>query len=295
MSFNSLMASVRRLLASTETVAAIGAELRLRQLGVDGDPNVRALLAKIAAHVDPTLFDGLTPQQEITALSTIQTFFGQAAELLKAPERPPGWTAQDPAVLQAQGRASARVAHLIEALAATRPALRTILDAPGAFLDIGTGCGWIAIEAARLWPALRVVGIDPWETALDLAHGNVAESDVADRVELRRNGGETLDDEDAYTLIWFPSPFIPPHVSGEALRRAVRALRPDGWMIFGLAAAPPDPLSQSLQALRLTRSGGHLWSPDAAEARLGELGLDSIETCEGNGLVTPVIGRKPPL
>ncbi len=294
MGFDVLMANVRRLLGATETLAAIGAELRLRQLAVDGDPNVRALLGEIAGHVDPALFDDLTPQQETAALSTILTFFGQAAELLRAPERPPGWTAQDPTVLQAQGRASARVAHLIDALATSRPALRTALEAPGAFLDIGTGCGWIAIEAVRLWPALRVVGIDPWETALSLAHQNVAENDVADRVELRLHGCEALADEDAYSLIWFPSPFIPPHVSGEALRRAVRALRPGGWMIFGLPAAPPDPLGLSLQALRLVRSGGHVWSPDAAAARLGDLGLDMIETCEGNALVTSVIGRKPP-
>jgi len=292
--FDVLMANVQRLLGATETLAAIGAELRLRQLGVEGDPNVRALLGEVACHVDPTLFDDLTPQQEITALSSIQTFFGQAAELLKAPERPPGWSAHDPAILQAQGRASARVAHLIDALAATRPALRTILDDPGAFLDIGTGCGWIAIEAARLWPALRVVGIDPWETALGLARQNVEECGVADRIELRLHGCEALEDEDTYTLIWFPSPFIPPHVTGDALRRVVRALRPSGWMIFGLSAVQPDALGQSLQALRLARGGGHMWTTDAAEARLGELGLDSIETGAANGLVTPVIGRKPP-
>jgi precorrin-6B methylase 2 len=55
-----------------------------------------------------------------------------------------------------------------------------MLRRPGAFFDIGTGVGWLAIEAARFWPALRVVGIDPWEAVLTLARNNLAKSGIAD-------------------------------------------------------------------------------------------------------------------
>jgi hypothetical protein len=42
MSFEALMGASLRLAASVETLAAIGAELRLRRDGLDGDPRLRA-------------------------------------------------------------------------------------------------------------------------------------------------------------------------------------------------------------------------------------------------------------
>ncbi len=44
-----------------------------------------------------------------------------------------------------------------------RPDIDSALRQSGSFLDVGTGVGWLAIEAARTRPALRVVGIDLWE------------------------------------------------------------------------------------------------------------------------------------
>jgi hypothetical protein len=38
----------------------------------------------------------------------------------------------------------------IEMVAAQRPDINSALHRPGAFLDIGTGVGWLAIEAARI-------------------------------------------------------------------------------------------------------------------------------------------------
>lgn len=99
--------------------------------------------------------------------------------------RAPGWTYEDPVILESQGQVSGLIVRSIDTLAVKRPALGTTLKQPGALLDVGTGVGWLAIEAARSWPALRVVGIDSWEAALILARKNLAQSDVAERVELR--------------------------------------------------------------------------------------------------------------
>ena len=49
------------------------------------------------------------------------------------------------------------------------------LEAPGAaFLDVGVGVGLLGVEMARLWPNLRIVGIDVWPPSLALARQNVA-------------------------------------------------------------------------------------------------------------------------
>ena len=61
---------------------------------------------------------------------------------------------------------------------------------------VGTGVGWLAIEAARSWPALRVVGIDSWEPALILARKNLAQSGVVERVEVVAAAHMRVADED---------------------------------------------------------------------------------------------------
>jgi SAM-dependent methyltransferase len=288
----SLMRTVARLNTSVEALAALGAELHLRQKGADGDPRVRAILQQIVQHLDPMLLDGADVNQMAAVFGGIQSYFRQAIDLVENPTRPPGW-AFDPTVLQAQGRLSWVVVHEIDNLGATRPDLEKTLRGPGAFLDVGTGVGWLAIEAAHVWSAMKVVGIDPWETALNLARENVASSDVAERIELRAQGVEQLDDRDAFTLAWMPGVFLSHDIVADALQRTRQALKPSGWLVFGLYASPPDPLGEALTALRTVRSGGHPWLPVQIEDCLRQLGFEQIETVKTNSPVAVVIGRRP--
>ena len=96
---------------------------------------------------------------------------------------PPGWVLQDPDTLQGLGRSSRQNVRSIVALAADRPGLTASLV--GRFLDVGTGVGGMALEAAELCPSLRVVGIDIWEPSLALARANVAASPHGTRIEIR--------------------------------------------------------------------------------------------------------------
>jgi Methyltransferase domain len=79
-------------------------------------------------------------------------------------------------ILQSQGQLSRLIVRGFEAAATQRPELMAALRQPGAFLDIGTGVGRLAIEAARCWPAIQVVGIDPFQPALALARNNIRQS-----------------------------------------------------------------------------------------------------------------------
>jgi SAM-dependent methyltransferase len=278
MSFESLMSVVQRLSVSTEALAAVGAELGVRLGPESGDPRVRALLAEVVHGLGPTLLDDLDAQQQATVRELIRTVFRQAHELLENPARPPGWTLEDPAILQSQGRLSRVVVRAIEALGRERAELGSLLQRAGAFLDVGTGVGWLAIEAARTWPALRVVGVDPWEPALALARQNLARSDVTERVELRAMPIEDLDETAAYTLAWLPGPFIGADVADRALAVIRRALAPGGWLIFGMNAASRDPLGDALSRLRIVRSGGYPWTPEEIQNGLRKHGYEHIDT-----------------
>jgi hypothetical protein len=46
------------------------------------------------------------------------------------------------------------------------PGLSERLEASGSFLDVGVGVAGLSIARSRLWPRLRVVGLDLWAPSL---------------------------------------------------------------------------------------------------------------------------------
>ena len=293
MSFQSLLAISQRLNTSLESLAAISAELQLRKSGTPADPRVRALLGDVIENIEPGLLDGLSEDQQGLALASINAFFRQALDLIEDPGRAPGWSFKDPVILQSYGQMSRRVVHAIDELAPLLPEFNDTLRRPGAILDIGTGVGWLAIEAARTWPALRVVGIDPWEPSLNLARQNLADTGMASRIELRAQRLEDVPDRDAFTLAWLAGPFLPPQIIATALTTVRNALKPGGWLVFGLFASPPDPLGQALTALKVVRSGGHPWSNEDVESQMRDAGFEGIKSFTPPTLVRFTVGKRP--
>jgi precorrin-6B methylase 2 len=162
----------------------------------------------------------------------------------------------------------------------------------GRFLDVGTGVGAMALEAAEQCPSVQVVGIDIWEPSLALARANVAASPYAARIEIRSQDVMQLDEPAANTLAWLPAPFLPRLVAENALDRLAAALAPNGYLVVGFYAMPPDKAGAALTALRIARSGGHVWEIAEMEQELRTRGFVDVETC----VIPPttfVIGRRP--
>ncbi|HEY1430499.1 MAG TPA: class I SAM-dependent methyltransferase [Stellaceae bacterium] len=290
MDFPTFQAELRRIGGTVHAFAAIGAALRLHQAKQQADPAVEAPLLAAVEAVLPGALDGLDPRQVSAALAYITLVIEDATELFNNAARPPGWVLRDPAILQAQGQASRQNIRGIIALASDRPRLAASLS--GRFLDVGTGVGAMALEAADQCPSLQVVGIDIWEPSLGLARANVAASPHAARIEIRAQDVTQLDELAAYTLAWLPAPFLPRPVAEAALDRLAVALAPKGHLVVGLYAVPTDKAGAALTALRVVRSGGHLWDIAEMEQQLRVRGFVDVETC----LIPPttfVIGRRP--
>jgi SAM-dependent methyltransferase len=254
---------------------------------------VRQLLQEVVQGIDPKALDGLNADEEAAALAIIEGSFRRAIDLLDKPARMPGWSYSDRAVLQAMGLRSRRFVAHIEVLASQQSEVRDALQRPGALLDVGTGTGWLAIEAARAWPTWRVVGIDRHEPALALARANVAASGMEGRVQLRRQSVEQLEDVEAFTMAWLSGPFLSPGIVAAALERCRRALVPGGWLVFGLFLPPSEPFGQALNALQIVRDGGYPWTSAEIEERLRALGFTQIETYSSAPPMLHVAGRKP--
>jgi precorrin-6B methylase 2 len=178
-------------------------------------------------------------------------------------------------------------------MAAQRSELNEVLRQPGAFLDVGAGVGLLGIEAAGTWPALRVVGIDPWEPALTVAQKNLAQSGLTERVEFRLQRVEQLEEKETFTVTWLPGPFISADVMDRALERVRCALVPGGWLIFGFYPLPNAPLEHALTRLRIVRGGGYPWTSAEVEDKLRTFVFEHIEVYSPASPVTFVVAQRP--
>jgi 2-polyprenyl-3-methyl-5-hydroxy-6-metoxy-1,4-benzoquinol methylase len=282
MGYPDLLAKTREFVNATQLMGALGAELRLRQTGQKGDSQVRDAMNAALKNLEPGLLDGLEPGQTATVIGHLTSALQDALEFLSEPNRAPGWGYTDPAILQERGRGSRSVARNFANLARQRPALDAALTDCD-FLDVGTGVGWLAIEAAKQWPDMRIVGLDIWEPSLELAETNISSEGLQDRITLRRQSVSDIDDEAAFDVIWLPSSFLPRQVVNSALPCLNRALRPGGFLFFGGIPSRSDSLSQSLSDLEIIRRGGHPWRVEEITELLHGTGFNDIEIVEGGG------------
>ena len=291
---HSPLAATSRLGVSLDALAAAAAHLRVEAEGIEVDPAIRDLLAAVAGEVlGPTGSVGPAERQAILGL--VRAFLYQAEDLISHPGRAAGWTDPSETLLQSLGQASAGIAGAFRVAGMHNPSLGEALQRPGAvFVDVGTGTGWLAIATARTFPALRVVGVDIFDAALDLARRNVDAAGLGDRVELRKIDAAELEPGSA-DAIWLPMPFLPYAAIDGILRGAIGALRPGGWLLPGTFPGPGDSLGERLMTIRTLRSGGHPWAADELCARLRDAGLDEVSEVERNWPM-PVrlyAGRKP--
>lgn len=267
MAFQELMELSNRLLTNAQGLAALAARLRLDQLGVEGDPAVRALLDQALdalgarEHVQE-----LDEGERSMLLAFARSYLAQALDLVDDPARPGTWSYTDPVLLEAQGSASAVVARLI--------ADAGLGTANARILDVGTGVGGLAVALATRFPGSIVVGIDPWEPALALAREKVAAAGLDARVTLLPTTVQELDDAHGFDLVWLPSFFIPESVLDEAIARIYAIMRPGATLVVGVRHGGEEgSLASAVDDLFTVRSGGSVIDPDEALARLRHAGF----------------------
>jgi SAM-dependent methyltransferase len=184
------------------------------------------------------------------------------------------WVHSDPEILGSQGALSAGlvtgwVSHAISSMEGLGERLR---QESAAFLDVGVGVAAISIEMCRRFPMLRAVGLDPHEPALAEAKENVAGAGLTGRIELRPTGVEALDEGSAFDLANVPIMFLPADVAERGLQAVWKALRPGGWVLVQVVAAPGDELVPAMTRLLCALWGSDPTVPDRVLEMLDKAG-----------------------
>src|SRR5262245_23532031 len=289
---------VMRLKISTSALAALGVALDERVTGTRLDPAIKteidSLLDALGAR---GMLEGVSTTELKPVLAETRTTLLQGAKLLLNPTSGPGWTHTEAEILQSSGEVSAAFSVLLKQSIVPRlEGLSQRLEATnGAFLDVGVGVGALSIAMARLWPSLRVVGIDRWRPALAIARDNVQKAEFLTRIELREQAAHDLSDADAFDLAWVPGSFINEALIGATLERVHRALRPGGWVVFGIQNPGKDPLTASLARLRTVLWGGCARVLDDAEILLNQAGYTQVQTLPSSptSIMALIVGRRP--
>jgi SAM-dependent methyltransferase len=214
----------------------------------------------------------------------------QAADFVIHPGRT-SWDHTHASILLAQGHMSTLLAEMFQRLVVPSLGgdLATRVKTGATFLDVGVGVAALSVALCRIWPTLRVVGVDPWRPALELARQQVAAARLEDRIELRAGVVESLQDSARYDLAWLPTFFISGAVLEPALERLHAALRPDGCAILGLYARPEDPLMAAVADLRTVRQGGVVHTPQEMATLLARAGFSDVDVVVDTVLKAPVV------
>lgn len=139
------------------------------------------------------------------------------------------WDHDDPELLRAQGVASAAAVDDMAAALHKLPGGAQRLDsARPALLEVGAGVGAITTAMCRALPQLQVVALEPAPAPHQEAVRAIAAAGLSDRVEVRAQRVEDLDDHARFDFALLPLVFLPTSVLYAALRTIWRALAPEG-------------------------------------------------------------------
>ena len=293
MSIEALRDLVSGLNVSAASLAALGVALDHRVNGTAIDRSIQPEVEAIVAALGATDWLNLPAPELRPVLAEIKCFSMLNTKLLVAGTRTSGWNYTDD-TLQAAGEVSISFPHTLQKTIAPKLDDLSQRLERGAFLDIGVGVGMLSIEMARLWPALNIVGIDPWAPALVLARKNVKAAGLEARIKLREQAAQDLSDSDAFDLVWLPSPFFAGCSNRPGGRGGTPCPEAGRWVLVATVRSNNDSIAGLVWQLRLAQFGGWRARPQEAESKLRALGFGAVQSLPAppHAPVALIAGRK---
>jgi hypothetical protein len=205
-----------------------------------------------------------------------------------------GWTHTDQAIIEAQGAMTRMWARRAVPKLRFLPGLAGRLATPGAaLLDVGAGAAGLSIALCDAFPHLSAIALEPAPQPALIGERQIADEGLADRISLRRQRVENLEDAQAFDLAFLPQMFLPDAIMPETARRVFRALRPGGWLLVAVLARKGHDLPASVTRLKNLLWGGNLRDVDAVRPHLADVGFKPVIRAPGGGAFRMICARRP--
>ncbi|MDZ7733658.1 MAG: class I SAM-dependent methyltransferase [Acidimicrobiia bacterium] len=185
-----------------------------------------------------------------------------------------GWHHDDPDLVDAQGETGRIFGLAAQLLLPSYGDVDERLRRPGArFLDVGAGVAVLSIELVACIPRFDAVGIEPLAIAREIGERKIDAAGLSDRIELRDQLVEDLDDSDAYDLAYVPGIFLAYVFPARSPPRSCNALRPGGTIIALSLGSTGDALVDSVRRFRVAWWGGRTLDARAVQEQLDAHGF----------------------
>lgn len=207
-----------------------------------------------------------------------------------------GWSHTDASIIEAQGALTRRWTTQAVPKLKFLPGLVPRLERPGAaLLDVGAGTAGLSIALCRHFPRLCAVAVEPAPHPAALGERHVQGEGLADRIAIRRQRVEHLDDEGAFDLAFLPQMFLRDDIVEEAVRRVFRALRPGGWLLVAALSQEGGSTASAVNRLKNLLWGGNTRSVAQIKPLLQSAGFDPVIRSPGRQALRMVCARRPNL
>ncbi|WP_114943371.1 SAM-dependent methyltransferase [Microvirga calopogonii] len=205
-----------------------------------------------------------------------------------------GWTHTDEAIIESQGTLTrlwtTRAVPKLKFL----PGLVPRLETPGAaLLDVGAGAAGLSIALCRHFPHLTAVALEPAPHPALIGERHVREAGLGERIVIRRQRAEDLEDERAFDLAFLPQMFLPDAILQEAIGRIFRSLRPGGWLLVAALAQEGNGTISAVNRLKNLLWGGNTRDVNHVRPRLAAAGFDPVIRAPGRHSLRMICARRP--
>lgn len=205
-----------------------------------------------------------------------------------------GWTHTDKAIIDAQGSLTALWARQAIPKLKFLPGLAARLDAPdAALLDVGAGAAGLSIALCRAFPNLKAVALEPAPAPAAIGEEHIRDAGLKDRIALRRQRVEHLEDRECFDLAFLPQMFLPDAIMEETVNRVFRTLRPGGWLLTAILTREGPGVAAAVSRLKNLLWGGNTRGMEEMRKRLQAAGFDPVIRAPGARSMRMICARRP--
>jgi precorrin-6B methylase 2 len=207
-----------------------------------------------------------------------------------------GWSHTDDAIIEAQGSLTRHWTTRALPKLKFLPGLVPKLEAPGAaLLDVGAGAAGLSIALCRQFPLLSAVALEPAPHPAAIGERHVRQAGLGDRIAIRQERVEELQEDKAFDLAFLPQMFLPDAIIEETVQRVFRALKPGGWLLVAVLSHTGPGTASAVNRLKNLLWGGNTRDVAHIKPLLESTGFDPVIRAPGRQSLRMICARRPNL